>query len=178
LTIKKGLAPTFYEDAQPSDAQPSVEERMTDMLVLTRRLQEKIVFPSIQTEVQVLEMKGDQVRLGIEAPPRVAVLREELTGPQENWGANEPGTSWPPAGSDSLREVRHRLRNRLNEVGLNLAVLRQQLQKGQAANADSTISRVENDLQQLRQELEEELTRIGAGHLQEASSAVAAEEEV
>jgi len=148
------------------------------MLVLTRRLQEKIVFPSIQTEVQILEIRGAQVRLGIEAPPQVVVLREELTGPQENWGASEPAAAWSPAGPESLREVRHRLRNRLNDVGLNLAVLRQQLQKEQVANADLTISRIERDLQQLRRELEEELTRIGAGHLQEASSAVAAEEEV
>jgi carbon storage regulator CsrA len=146
------------------------------MLVLTRRLKEKIVFPSIQTEVQVLGMKGGQVRLGIEAPPQVAVLREELTGPQETWDANGAAAEWSPAGSESLREVGHRIRNRLNDVGLNLAVLRQQLRQDQAAVADLTISRIEDDLQQLRRELEEDLARIGAGSLEEASSAVGADE--
>ena len=148
------------------------------MLVLTRRLKEKIVFPSIQTEVQILGMKGGQVRLGIEAPPQVAVLREELTGQQETWDANEPAAGWPPAGSESLREVGHRLRNRLNDVGLNLAVLRQQLRQDQAAVADLTIIRIEDDLQQLRRELEEDLARIGAGRLEEAPSAVGTDEEM
>ena len=146
------------------------------MLVVTRRLKEKIVFPSIQTEVQVLGMKGGQVRLGIEAPPQVAVLREELAGPQETWDANGAGDEWSPTGSESLREVKHRLRNRLNDVGLNLAVLRQQLRQDQAAVADLTISRIEDDLQQLRRELEEELARIGAGRFDEAPSAVGADE--
>jgi carbon storage regulator CsrA len=148
------------------------------MLVLTRRLKEKIVFPSIQTEVQILGMKGGQVRLGIEAPAQVAVLREELTGQQETWDANGAAAEWSPAGSESLREVGHRLRNRLNDVGLNLAVLRQQLRQDQAAVADLTIIRIEDDLQQLRRELEEQLARIEAGRLQEASSAVEADEEM
>ena len=146
------------------------------MLVLTRRLKEKIVFPSIQTEVQILGMKGGQVRLGIDAPPQVTVLREEVTGPQETWDANRAAAEWSPAGSESLREVGHRLRNRLNDVGLNLAVLRQQLRQDQAAVADLTIIRIEDDLQQLRRELEEQLARIGAGRLEEASSAVGDEE--
>src|SRR5262249_37766160 len=91
------------------------------MLVLTRRLKEKIVFPSIPAEVQVLGIKGGQVRLGIEAPPQIAVVREELTGHPENETASE--TIWS-AGPESAREFVHRLRNRLNDVGLNLAILR------------------------------------------------------
>ncbi len=100
------------------------------MLVLTRRLKEKIVFPSIQTEVQVLGMKGGQVRLGIEAPPQVTVLREELTGPQETWDANRAATGWSAAGSESLREVGHRLRNRLNDVGPPTVATRSSRRRG------------------------------------------------
>ena len=112
------------------------------MLVLTRRLKEKIVFPSIQTEVQVLGMKGGQVRLGIEAPPEVAVLREELTDSRETWDANNPEAEWSSACPETLREFGHRLRNRLNDVGLNLAVLRQQLRQEQMAVADLTINKL------------------------------------
>jgi carbon storage regulator CsrA len=48
------------------------------MLVLSRRLNEKLVFPSINVTVQVLSVRGNVVSLGIEAPRDVQVLREEL----------------------------------------------------------------------------------------------------
>ena len=48
------------------------------MLVLSRRLHEKIVLPDLNVTIQVVAVKGGTVRIGIEAPPDVAVLREEL----------------------------------------------------------------------------------------------------
>jgi carbon storage regulator CsrA len=48
------------------------------MLVLSRRISEKIVFPSLNITVQLLQVKRGMVRLGIEAPPEVAVLRQEV----------------------------------------------------------------------------------------------------
>jgi carbon storage regulator CsrA len=48
------------------------------MLVLARKLHEKILFPGTQTTVQVVEIKRGVVRLGIEAPPDVTILRGEL----------------------------------------------------------------------------------------------------
>ena len=48
------------------------------MLVLTRRPQQKIVLPDLQVTVTVVAVKGGAVRIGIEAPPDVQVLREEL----------------------------------------------------------------------------------------------------
>jgi len=59
------------------------------MLVLTRRVNERIVIGDDVT-VTVLEVRGDQVRLGIEAPRDVKVLREEVLQ------RDEPE---PPAGS-------------------------------------------------------------------------------
>lgn len=49
------------------------------MLVLARRRNEGIVIGDGVT-VTILEIRGNQVRLGIEAPKDVRVLREELTG--------------------------------------------------------------------------------------------------
>jgi carbon storage regulator CsrA len=51
------------------------------MLVLSRRLNEKVLFPTIAGSVQILAIKPGAVRLGIEAPPHVTVLREELAPP-------------------------------------------------------------------------------------------------
>ncbi|MBK5289160.1 MAG: carbon storage regulator CsrA [Acidimicrobiia bacterium] len=47
------------------------------MLVLTRRVNERIVIGDDIT-VTVLEVHGEQVRLGIEAPRDVKVFREEV----------------------------------------------------------------------------------------------------
>ncbi len=48
------------------------------MLVLSRRPNEKIVLPDLNICVHVLEIKGDRVRLGFQAPPSVTILRGEL----------------------------------------------------------------------------------------------------
>ena len=47
------------------------------MLVLTRKQQERIMVGG-EIKIQVLEIKGKQVRLGIEAPLRLAIHREEV----------------------------------------------------------------------------------------------------
>ena len=47
------------------------------MLVLTRKLGEMIRIGSTVT-VRVLEVKGNQVRLGVNAPKEIAVHREEI----------------------------------------------------------------------------------------------------
>lgn len=46
-------------------------------LVLTRRVDEKIVIND-NIIVTLIRVKGDEVRLGIEAPDSVRVLRKEL----------------------------------------------------------------------------------------------------
>jgi carbon storage regulator CsrA len=48
------------------------------MLVLSRRVGQRIFFPAICAYVKVVAVKGGMVRLSIEAPPEVRILREEL----------------------------------------------------------------------------------------------------
>lgn len=47
------------------------------MLVLTRKVHQSIVIGD-DVEVVVLEVRGEQVRLGIRAPKNVAVHRKEI----------------------------------------------------------------------------------------------------
>ncbi len=47
------------------------------MLVLTRKLQQSIIIGD-EIEVVVLEVRGEQVRLGIRAPKNVTVHRKEI----------------------------------------------------------------------------------------------------
>jgi carbon storage regulator CsrA len=53
------------------------------VLVLSRRLHEKIVLPGLNVTIQVVAIKGGVVRIGIEAPPDVQVMREELLDQSE-----------------------------------------------------------------------------------------------
>ena len=46
--------------------------------MLTRRVNEKVVLPSLGVTVQVLSARNGVVRLGVAAPAEVKVLREEL----------------------------------------------------------------------------------------------------
>lgn len=58
------------------------------MLVLTRKIHQSIVIGDA-VEVVVLEVRGEQVRLGIRAPKDVAVHRKEIYDQivEENKGA-------------------------------------------------------------------------------------------
>ncbi len=85
------------------------------MLVLTRRKNQSIVIGD-DIVVTVLEVKGDQIRLGITAPRNVQVYREELlaalkdanTSAVLSEGAAPMAPPAPPAasGSAQLRTLR------------------------------------------------------------------------
>lgn len=47
------------------------------MLILTRKIGESLLIGD-NVRVAVLEIRGKQARLGIEAPPDIVVMREEL----------------------------------------------------------------------------------------------------
>ncbi len=50
------------------------------MLVLSRKLGERIVVPQCGLAVTILAVKGKVVRLGISAPEDLTVYREEILG--------------------------------------------------------------------------------------------------
>jgi carbon storage regulator CsrA len=100
------------------------------MLVLSRRPGDKILFPDLNIAVQILQTNGKTVRVGVNAPPDVAVLRHELAGASQR--------SLPAARPPSDN---HRLRNRLNGVRLALFLLEQQLDAGMMDGAKATLTR-------------------------------------
>ena len=48
------------------------------MLVLSRRKEESILIPSHNIVIKVVEVTGGKVRIGIDAPPDVAIYRHEV----------------------------------------------------------------------------------------------------
>ena len=48
------------------------------MLILTRAVGERLVFPDLGITITVAEIKGNKVRIGIDAPREVRVNREEV----------------------------------------------------------------------------------------------------
>lgn len=60
------------------------------MLVLSRRSKERVLFPTLGVCVTVVEVKGQSVRLGIEAPPEVPIMRAELLPPARSQVAAQP----------------------------------------------------------------------------------------
>jgi len=48
------------------------------MLVLTRSTGERLIINNGEIKLSVLEVKGNQVRLGVEAPRHVTIHREEI----------------------------------------------------------------------------------------------------
>ncbi len=55
------------------------------MLVLTRKVSEELVIGD-DVRIRLIQVKGGQVRLGIEAPRHVSVRRTEVADPREPAG--------------------------------------------------------------------------------------------
>ena len=124
------------------------------MLVLSRRQNEKILLPSIQASIEVLDIRGDRVRLGINAPADVTILREEVVK-REGYVAPAAEAKAPlPAPVDhtaeeELRRQRHQLRNQLNFASVGLALAKRQLQAGRIEDLEDTLAKVAGGFEQL-----------------------------
>jgi carbon storage regulator CsrA len=126
------------------------------MLVLSRRLSQKIVFPGIQTTVQIVSVKSRVVRLGIDAPDHIAVYREELL---ERTGIQEAKATEPQPDNKS-NESRHLLNNLLNTHTVGLALLRRQLALGHTVEMHDTLDKIESCLMNIHQRME---SKVPAG---------------
>jgi carbon storage regulator len=64
------------------------------MLVLRRKPGESIVMNGV-IKIYVLAVEGDRVKIGIDAPPDVVIVRTEIMGREDEHGALPP---LPPTG--------------------------------------------------------------------------------
>ena len=74
------------------------------MLVLTRRLNQSIKIGD-DIEITVIEVRGDQVRLGVSAPRDVSVHRKEIYLQIQQENVNAAATTDQAAALDSVSEI-------------------------------------------------------------------------
>ena len=140
----------YLWDARLVEVSTPSGKGLPKMLVLSRRLNQKIVFPSMQTTVQVVAVKQAVVRLGIDAPESVTVFRQELLEKEGFTEVAGAGNALPPKPNVST----HLLNNLLNVNTVGLALLRRQLALGQAEEMRCTLDKIESNLQKIQERAE------------------------
>ena len=128
------------------------------MLVLSRGRNDKIVFPHLGITVEILNIASNKVRVGVDAPPSVTVLRHELMG--------EAGAGILPEASNPARKLSHEIRNRLHAANLALHVSQKLLQANRQADAERTLQKALDEFAALEERL--------AGREQPAAAAASA----
>jgi carbon storage regulator CsrA len=106
------------------------------MLILSRRAQEQIVLPQSGVVIHVLGTHGGEVRIGIEAPPKVKVLRGELVGTP----LAKPKTPLPPAGQ------------RLHKVARLARLLEREWNRGRPTGIAATLRKITAIMDSLKEE--------------------------
>jgi carbon storage regulator len=76
------------------------------MLILSRKVNEKIMIGE-DVSVSIIEVRGDQVRLGVDAPRNVKVFRQEVFDAimAENRAAAESAPVFPELDFGAEREI-------------------------------------------------------------------------
>jgi carbon storage regulator CsrA len=101
------------------------------MLVISRKPHEKIVIPAIGACIQVAAVKPGVVRVTIQAPPEVVILRGEVADRMQEWGQPLPGESaappTEPARRKKARRAGRRLRERLRVASMTVGLARLQM---------------------------------------------------
>jgi CheY-like chemotaxis protein/sRNA-binding carbon storage regulator CsrA len=117
------------------------------MLVLSRRENDTIVFPTLGVTIELLRLRGAAAKIGIEAPSDVPVKRGELLGLRS---LQFTGDDVPA--SEKLRLLRQAVRQRLESSALLLNDIHRQVEDHDAEEAQAAILRLFHELESLERE--------------------------
>ena len=118
------------------------------MLVVSRKQNQSVVFPTLGITVEILRVAGKAVRVGVSAPEKVRVLRGELVDSQTSAEAAETAK----AGDDvASAKVMHDLRNRMNKAQLAMTLLETQLAAGRLADAEESLAMALRTFEEMEQ---------------------------
>jgi carbon storage regulator CsrA len=127
------------------------------MLVLTARLREKVLFPDLHTSVEVLSLQASGVKLGIEAPEEIRILREGLPDRLVEWGSNEENGPF-------LEQLDGLVEKRLAIARQGLAEARKYLKAGRTEEAGAILDKLDEDMHLLRCRLRREIEFAAPGN--------------
>jgi carbon storage regulator CsrA len=127
------------------DAQDYCRSRkgIKSMLVLSRKEDQKVCFPSLGITVQILRVNGSSVRLGIDAPIEVRIIRDELDKTDSVKASSHSYVIRLP------QDLRHELRNELNSLSIALHLFKQELEAGYVDDAEATFERLVQHLERI-----------------------------
>ena len=113
------------------------------MLVLSRRENQKVCFPDLDITVEVLRVRGSAVRVGVEAPLEVRILRDEISdnGKSKDSEATKQHVIRLP------RSQRHLIRNKLNSLSIALHLFKHELEAGRLSDAEQTFEKLVQQLE-------------------------------
>jgi CheY-like chemotaxis protein len=118
------------------------------LLVISRKAKQSVSFPQLGVIVKFLQVRSGQVRVGIEAPERVAICRDN--DPAAHEMASRLCESL--AGRSELpREMRHRINNELQQISVGFALYTELMRAGQTQRAAQIQEGVEQSLARLGQ---------------------------
>lgn len=113
------------------------------MLILGRRANQSIVFPSCGITVRMLEVNGKVAKVGIEAGRHVEVLRGELV--EANYTAASSSYTHQPEDAlmaTSVDEPLMQMSQRITELKAGLHAFQQLRARGEEADADAMLAEV------------------------------------
>lgn len=115
------------------------------MLVLTRRKNQRVSFPGLGISVQIVEVRGKQVRLGVDAPNEIRIVRDEL----ERFD-DPPSTAGPLPVGAGYEEAARQLATA--NLAIHLAV--NQLRQGKTQQAELALEEAIRNLSNLENRIQ------------------------
>jgi carbon storage regulator CsrA len=135
------------------------------MLVISRGEGDGVHFPDLDLAVRVLKVAGQRIRIGIDAPDHVRVLRSELL----QRSTESSIASGVAAGGESDATT-HAERNRLNAAGLALSLAQKHLERNRPDLAEQALKAA---LARLQGEIApSSAAEAGVGHVLDGPTAV------
>jgi carbon storage regulator CsrA len=112
------------------------------MLVLSRKENEKVVFPHLGIALTILRVGGGKARLGIEAPGDVAVVRHEIASDQQL-------AEWNDRLTRKVKPDTHEMRNHLHTALMGLCLVHKLLSRDMVEQAEQTLEELIANMQGL-----------------------------
>lgn len=113
------------------------------MLVLTRRSKDKVSFPQVGITIHFIRVQSGHVKIGIDAPRDIAILRGEIDDEQVSASLLRKQLLRLP------REVRHGIRNELHEISVGLHLYRELQAAGMTEEAEEVFGQLQKSLVRL-----------------------------